>query len=929
MRILFFLFLSFQLIAQDIAWINNIETIRSYSSPRTTDLNNDGVKDVIIGGGVDGIPSAHGINAIDGLNGNNIWTVPTRNEMFTSPQFFDYNGDNIDDILIGGRDAELRLIDGANGEVIWEFWTSTSNPNEEGWYNFYTSQIIEDLNGDGINEILTANGGDHSLDDSEIERPPGHIMIINGADGSAFKTAVVPDSNETYLSPLICDLNGDGNKSIIFGTGGETIQGNLWIANLNELMDEDLSNAVPLISNSQLGYLAPPSIGDLNSDQIKDIVVQGFDGKISAINGADLSILWQYEISYTNTESQASPILGKFSYNNYNLDVFATIFKGASPDYSDYYQVLIDGETGSELWMDSLGLINFCTPIAFDSNGDGKDEALVSIMNNNGSYFESELILIDFINNEQSSIIGPIAGGNVACTPQISDIDNNGLADIIFSVRADSVNPFGDGLGQYYPNGINTMRILTNYTLSENNIAWGSYMGTNFDGVYNNGCEWGDLGLYAFPSAGCPGENNAMINLYPSSGTPPYTYLWSNGETSEDLDNLGPGLYSVIVTDSNGICDTISREVNTYEAISFYNTPTCPGNSDGLVYFNSTGCDCNSSFCQFIWELNGDTIALGDGSTAEETYKYLFNISSGTYTATIIHPDGCVLQEQIIVPDPILVDSIYVQNECGSNGDGLIELTVNPSDSLIQSYLWNTGDTTQDIYNLSAGSYFVVVSDSVCIDTLLFEIENNDIPDLFVIDDIDQTGQPTFINAEEINNIELNNINSECIATFNLFMNTSTDNFSMNGYMLDEYNDIDCESPWCVNIFESQEFNGWSQINLTFKEEGIYQLNTITNECPNYGQSIEFIVSDSCTYTLVPEYQQPDIYNNTHNNLILNIDEELKDSNIEIFDLNGKKIISSRINDLKNISLDKYPNGMYNVRIIADNFIFNKKIIIY
>ena len=55
-------------------------------------------------------------------------------------------------------------------------------------------------------------------------------------------------------------------KSIIFGTGGETIQGNLWIANLSDLMDEDLSNAVPLISNSQLGYLAPPSIGDLNLD---------------------------------------------------------------------------------------------------------------------------------------------------------------------------------------------------------------------------------------------------------------------------------------------------------------------------------------------------------------------------------------------------------------------------------------------------------------------------------------------------------------------------------------------------------------------------------------------------------------------------------------------------------------------------------------
>ena len=80
----------------------------------------------------------------------------------------------------------------------------------------------------------------------------------------------------------------------------------------------------------------------------------------------------------------------------------------------------------------------------------------------------------------------------------------------------------------------------------------------------------GGLDLYAFPSEGCPGQNNAIINLYPSAGTPPYTYLWSNGETTEDLENLGPGLYSVTVTDSNGVCDTVSREVTEYGIISLY-----------------------------------------------------------------------------------------------------------------------------------------------------------------------------------------------------------------------------------------------------------------------------------------------------------------------------------------------------------------------
>ena len=247
-------------------------------------------------------------------------------------------------------------------------------------------------------------------------------------------------------------------------------------------------------------------------------------------------------------------------------------------------------------------------------------------------------------------------------------------------------------------------------------------MGSQYDGSYSAGCD-SDLGLFAFPSDVCPGENNGLINLLVTGGTPPYNYSWSNGETSEDLENLGPGDYLVTVTDSNGNCDVISRTVNEYNTISFFETESCAGQNDAFVYFNSSGCDCNTSFCQFIWELNGDTIAIGDGSTAEETYKYLFNVSSGTYTATIIHPDGCEVQEEIIVPDATMIEDFTIQNECSNNNDGSITLNISDEDLQIQNYLWNT-DTTQNLYNLSSGSYSVVISDSICIDTLSFEIES-------------------------------------------------------------------------------------------------------------------------------------------------------------------------------------------------------------
>ena len=56
--------------------------------------------------------------------------------------------------------------------------TTNIHPNDSSWFNFYSPQIVDDLNSDGISDLLCANGGDHSLDAFEFDRPPGQLLFL-------------------------------------------------------------------------------------------------------------------------------------------------------------------------------------------------------------------------------------------------------------------------------------------------------------------------------------------------------------------------------------------------------------------------------------------------------------------------------------------------------------------------------------------------------------------------------------------------------------------------------------------------------------------------------------------------------------------------------------------------------------------------------
>jgi len=59
----------------------------------------------------------------------------------------------------------------------------------------------------------------------------------------------------------------------------------------------------------------------------------------------------------------------------------------------------------------------------------------------------------------------------------------------------------------------------------------------------------------------CFGGANGAINLSVSGGTADYTYVWSSGETTQDINGLLAGTYNVTVTDANGCTAVLIRTV--------------------------------------------------------------------------------------------------------------------------------------------------------------------------------------------------------------------------------------------------------------------------------------------------------------------------------------------------------------------------------
>ena len=193
---------------------------------------------------------------------------------------------------------------------------------------------------------------------------------------------------------------------------------------------------------------------------------------------------------------------------------------------------------------------------------------------------------------------------------------------------------------------------------------------------------------------------NGMIDASISGGISPYGYLWSNSNTTEDLNILSSGVYTLTVTDQN-LCtkvDSFTVGASTQPSVvldSAFNV-TCFGQSTGSIYVH-------------VNDANGPVTYLWSNAA---TTQDIVNIAAGTYTVTVTDSSGCTATKTQAITQPTdIAITLTPHNATCAQSNGWISSSVSGGTSPY-TYLWSNGASTSSISGLLPGNYTVTVTDA-------------------------------------------------------------------------------------------------------------------------------------------------------------------------------------------------------------------------
>ena len=220
---------------------------------------------------------------------------------------------------------------------------------------------------------------------------------------------------------------------------------------------------------------------------------------------------------------------------------------------------------------------------------------------------------------------------------------------------------------------------------------------TDSDSIFVNEPDELYLSPFNIQNVLCYDSANGEITANPIGGTPPYSYLWSNGQITQTAVDLIPAPYNVVVTDSMGCTVTSNNQIIT-EPDSLYidsfmiTDVSCFGGNDGLVNVVVSG---GTQTYTYSWS-SGTNIGL----------------AAGTYTSTVTDANGCITSSNFDVDQPSQISIQFLRDSvtCTGGSDGIATAIVSGGTGT-HYLLWDNGSTSTSVNTFSAGYHGLTVTD--------------------------------------------------------------------------------------------------------------------------------------------------------------------------------------------------------------------------
>ena len=450
----------------------------SMSSPQIVDLNGDGAMDIVFGTGYERQPADHGkpdggfVFAISGATNRTIWEVGVPGEIYSTPKFIDVDDKGQMDVIVGGREGVFVALSGEDGELLWAV-DPEAIAEQERPYNFYTPAVIDDIDGDGVADLVVTYGGDDQKAPYQ-ERNHSYIALISGATGDVIRRYRTPDRNETYCSPVVY-TGADGRPWVAFGTGGETHEGSAWRAPLSSLQDGSFPRVVEEIvePTTHKGVIAPINAADITGDGHQDLIVRPFDGRTILIEGRSGRPLWTHEPE--EQESYHGPALAVL--DDGELGLLVSNGTGIFPAYTGTSHYLLRASDGEVLWSHEDDLSPVGAPVSVDLTGDGIDEILFF---SGANMFRRAMTRIHVLRTSELELSTHEQSLSILATPILADLDDRGRLELV--VPGSRMEP-----GQRpSPESVSwrLLRLELDADTPERR-TWAGYMGTDASGVFS------------------------------------------------------------------------------------------------------------------------------------------------------------------------------------------------------------------------------------------------------------------------------------------------------------------------------------------------------------------------------------------------------------------------------------------------------------